>query len=155
MAFFADEYKVEKDINILNNVRDMTFNPRKIAYVENEINQKIDKPDSTATVKLTKGEIHNLEFEVNASGNNLLVFSEIYLPFGWKVYIDGQETAIYKTDYFLRSIVVPKGNHKVEFRYEPSVYFTGKTISIGANIFLGLILVAGIIGYASLKKKKS
>lgn len=155
MAFFADEYKVEKDINILNNVRDMTFNPRKIAYVENEINQKIDKPDSTATVKLTKGEIHNLEFEVNASGNNLLVFSEIYLPFGWKAYIDGTETGIYKTDYFLRSIIVPKGNHKVEFRYEPAVYFTGKTISIGANIFLGLILVAGIIGYASLKKKKS
>lgn len=153
LAFFADEYKVEKDINILNNIRDMNFDPVKIAYFEKEINQKIDKPDSTASVKLVKGEIHNLEYEVNASGNNLLVFSDIYIPFGWKAYIDGNEAEIYKTDYFLRSVIVPKGKHKVEFIYAPSTYYSGKNISIGANIFLGLILVAGIFGYWTRKKQ--
>ena len=152
-AFFADGYKVEKDITILNNIREMNFDPRKVAFLEKDINQKIDKPDSTASVKLVKGDIHSLEYEVNATGNNLLVFSEIYLPFGWKAYIDGKESEIHKTDYILRSLVVPQGKHKVEFRYEPEVYYTGKSVSIGANVLLGIILLAGVFGYATNKKK--
>ena len=152
-AFFAEGYKVEKDITILNNIREMNFDPRKVAFLEKDINQKIDKPDSTASVKLVKGDIHSLEYEVNATGNNLLVFSEIYLPFGWKAYIDGKESEIHKTDYILRSLVVPQGKHKVEFRYEPAVYYTGKSVSIGANVLLGIILLAGVFGYATNKKK--
>ena len=152
-AFFADGYKVEKDITILNNIREMNFDPRKVAFLEKDINQKIDKPDSTASVKLVKGDIHSLEYDVYATGNNLLVFSEIYLPFGWKAYIDGKETEIHKTDYILRSLIVPQGKHKVEFRYEPAVYYTGKSVSIGANVLLGIILLAGVFGYATNKKK--
>ena len=152
-AFFADGYKVEKDITILNNIREMNFDPRKVAFLEKDINQKIDKPDSTASVKLVKGDIHSLEYDVYATGNNLLVFSEIYLPFGWKAYIDGKESEIHKTDYILRSLVVPQGKHKVEFRYEPAVYYTGKSVSIGANVLLGIILLAGVFGYATNKKK--
>ena len=152
-AFFAEGYKVEKDITILNNIREMNFDPRKVAFLEKDINQKIDKPDSTASVKLVKGDIHSLEYDVYATGNNLLVFSEIYLPFGWKAYIDGKESEIHKTDYILRSLVVPQGKHKVEFRYEPAVYYTGKSVSIGANVLLGIILLAGVFGYATNKKK--
>jgi len=154
-AFFADGYKVEKDITILNNIREMNFDPRKVAFLEKDINQKIDKPDSTASVKLVNGDIHSLEYDVYATGNNLLVFSEIYLPFGWKAYIDGKESEIHKTDYILRSLVVPQGKHKVEFRYEPAVYYTGKSVSIGANVLLGIILLAGVFGYATNKKKSN
>jgi hypothetical protein len=150
--FFVDEFKVDKDINILNSIRDMAFDPKKIAYLEKDPGSKIDKPDSTASVKLVKADIHNLEYEVNASGNNLLVFSEIYLPFGWKAFIDGNEAEILKTNYILRSLIVPKGKHKIEFRYEPKTYYTGKTISIFANMLLGLILIAGVIGFAASKK---
>ncbi|MEZ4824561.1 MAG: hypothetical protein R2942_20095 [Ignavibacteria bacterium] len=32
--FFADEYKVEQDITILNNIAQMNFDPKKIAYFE-------------------------------------------------------------------------------------------------------------------------
>ncbi len=152
-AFFADEYKVEQDINILNSIAEKNFDPRRVAYFEKDINQKIDKPDSLASIKFVKGDIHSLEYEVNASGNNLVVFSEIFIPFGWKAYLDDKETEFYKTDYLFRSVVVPQGKHKVEFRYEPETFYTGKKISLGANIFLGIILIAGIIGYAGSRKK--
>ncbi len=152
LAYFPSEVKVESGINILNEVRDQKFNPKDIAYLEKEINVKLDKPDSTVSAKLIKGEIHELEYEVNASGNNLIVFSDIYIPFGWKAFVDDKETEIYKTDYFLRSVIVPNGKHTVKFKYEPAVYYTGKSISIGANILLGLILIAGIFGYAAGRK---
>ena len=152
-AFFAGEYKVESGINILKNIKEANFDPRKIVFVETDINKKIDKPDSSASVKLSKADIHNIEYDVNASGNNLLVFSEIYYPAGWKAYIDGNETEIYKTDYLLRSIVVPPGQHQVEFKFHPASYYTGKSISITANIIIVLVLLIGIGGFYFKKKK--
>lgn len=142
-AFFVDEYKVENGLQILNSIKDVPFDARKIAYLEQNINQKIDKPDSAAYAKLIAANIHNLEYDVNATGNNLLVFSEIYYPAGWKAYIDGQETPIYKTDYLFRSIVVPPGKHKVEMRFYPETYYAGKNISLIANIIILLALITG------------
>jgi hypothetical protein len=146
-AFFVDEYQVQPGINILNYIRDGNFDPLKTAFVENEIYKNIEPAGEGATVTLTDAGIHHLTYNVNATGDNMLVFSEIYLPLGWKVFIDGLETEIYKTNYFMRSIVVPAGQHTIEMKYEPEVYYTGKSISIAANIFMAIILIAGAGGY--------
>jgi uncharacterized membrane protein YfhO len=82
----------------------------------------------------------------------MLVLSEIYYPAGWTAYIDGQETEVYKTDYLFRSIIVPAGQHKVEFKFDPASYSTGKNISFAANIFVVIMLIAGIGGTFMSKK---
>ncbi|MCX6163357.1 MAG: YfhO family protein [Ignavibacteriae bacterium] len=151
-AFFVSEYKIETGLNILQNIREAKFNPYTTAFLEKDINQKIDKPDSTVSAKITRFNIHNIEYEVNASGNNLLVLSEVYYPLGWKAYIDGQETEFFKTNYLLRSIVVPAGKHKVEFVFHPDTYYLGKSISIGANLVLIFILFAGAVGVYRQRK---
>jgi hypothetical protein len=153
-AFFANEYKVETGLNILQNIREAKFNPYQTAFLEKEINQKIDRADSTAYAKITKFDIHNIEYEVNATGNNLLVLNEVYYPAGWKASIDGKETEFYKTDYLLRSVVVPAGKHKVEFTFHPDTYFTGKSISIGANLVLIFIIFAGAVGVYRTRKNE-
>jgi hypothetical protein len=155
-AFFANEYKVETGLNILQNIKEAKFNPYQTAFLEKDINQKIDKPDSTVYAGISKFGIHDIEYDVNASGNNLLVLDEVYYPAGWKASIDGKETEFYKTDYLLRSIVVPAGRHKVEFVFHPDAYYLGKSISIGANLILIFILFAGGIGvYRQRKSKKT
>jgi hypothetical protein len=153
-AFFVDEYRVESGLNILTAMRDGTFDPRTTALLEENPGVQIDKPDSTASATITDFGIHHINYDVNATGNNMLIFSEIYYPAGWKAYIDGQETKIYKTDYLFRSIVVPAGQHKVEFKFDPAAYSTGKSISLAANIFVVLLLVAGIGGTYMSKKEK-
>jgi len=155
-AFFVNEYKVETGLNILQNIREGKFNPYQTAFLEKEINQKIDKADSSAYAKITKFDIHNIEYEVNATGNNLLVLNEVYYPAGWKASIDGKETEFYKTDYLLRSVVVPAGKHKVGFTFHPDTYYTGKSISIGANLILIFIIFAGGVGvYRTRKNEKT
>ena len=154
-AFFTNEYKVETGLNILQNIKEAKFNPYQLAFLEKDINQKIDKPDSTVFARISKFSIHNIEYDVNASGNNLLVLDEVYYPAGWKAFIDGKETEFYKTDYLLRSVVVPAGKHKVEFVFHPDTYYLGKSISIGANLILIFILYAGGLGiYRQRKNKK-
>lgn len=153
-AYFVDEVQVQQGLNILNNIKTGSFNPKQIAFVEEQIKQQTVRPDSTATARLIKGSIHKLEYEVNASGNNFLVITEPYYPAGWKAYIDGNETEIYKTNYLFRGIVVPQGNHKVELIFHSDTYETGKRISLFSNIFILIILIAGIGGYFYKRNKK-
>jgi len=154
-AYFVNEYKVETGINILNNIKTGGFDPTKTAFVEKKIDANIDKADSTNSAKITNFGIQNIEYEVFASGNNLLVLNEVYYPAGWKAYVDGTETEIFKTNYLLRSIVVPKGKHKVELKFYPETYYFGKKISIAANILVTLMLIGGVAGIFISRKKNS
>lgn len=47
----------------------------------------------------------------------LFVSDNYYL--GWKAYINGKETRIYRADYTFRAITVPKGESEVIFKFEP------------------------------------
>ncbi len=57
-------------------------------------------------------------FNIQSPQACLVVFSEITYP-GWKAYLDDQPTPLLRANYLFRSVVVPSGNHLVEFRYEP------------------------------------
>lgn len=83
-----------------------------------------------------------------------MVLSETYYPHGWKAYVDGQETEIYKTNYILRGIQVPAGQHTIEFRFEPAEYTAGiwaSTISFFGVI--GLLVVGGVMQYRRLQNE--
>lgn len=152
-AHFVSSYKIAGGLEILNNIKDGTFDAKQVAYLEKDPGVKIDAPDSTVKAEVTNYQLHEIDMNVTASGNNLLYVSETFYPAGWKAFIDGQPTEIFKTDYLFRSIIVPKGNHKVEFKYEPEAYFTGKKISIGSNIILILVFAAAIGGIFMKKHK--
>jgi len=65
----------------------------------------IDEPD------------HQL-LEVRLELNSLLVVSEPAYP-GWKAWVDGKPARLFTADHALRSLFVPAGEHRVEFRFEP------------------------------------
>jgi hypothetical protein len=152
-VFFVSSYKVTGGLEILNEIKGPEFNPERLSYLEKDPGVNIEPPDSTANAKITSYDIHNVTIEAEASGNNLLFVSEVYYP-DWQVYIDGQPAEILKTNYLFRGVIVPKGKHKIEFRFEPKTYYTGKTISMGTNfVLIGIFLVA--IGGIFAKRGKS
>jgi hypothetical protein len=153
-AFFVKTYKVAGGLEILNNIKNGSFEPKEIAYLEKEPGVQIETADSIAKVQITGYDIHNITLEAEASGNNLLFLSELYYPAGWKAYIDSQPTEILKTNYTFRSIIVPKGKHKIEFKFEPETYYTGKKIAMGTNFVL-IAIFAIAIGGIFLKKRKN
>lgn len=152
-AFFVNSYKVADGMTILNSIKAPEFDPRKLSYLEKEPGVKIDAADSTAKAQVSSYDIHNITIEAEASGNNLLFVSEVFYP-DWKVYIDGQPAEILKANYLFRGVVVPKGKHKIEFKFEPQTYYTGKNISMATNFVLVAIFVVAI-GGIFLKRRKS
>ena len=71
-------------------------------------------PDGKAEV--TEYRNNQLRIETSASTATVLVVSEIFYP-GWKATIDGNPATILSTDYLLRGVALPAGNHVVEMRY--------------------------------------
>ena len=108
--------------------------------------------DSLATIKLDVYKPNHLKYTSNNSNDGFAVFSEIYYKNGWKATIDGKEAPIYKVNYTLRGLNIPKGKHTIEFKFEPEVVKTGSTIALFSSIGMFLLIVGGV--YFERKKKK-
>ena len=126
------------------------------AVVENKFKSEIPAAphyDSVASIKLLENLNDKINYKYSAPTPQFAVFSEVYYPKGWNVFIDGNKADYVKTDYVLRGMYIPAGNHNIEFRFEPQSFYTGRLISIIANIFVALLIIATIIFYARKKQK--
>ncbi len=83
-----------------------------------------------------------------ASEDGILVLADSHYP-GWKAFVDGKETKIFKANHFFRAVVSPKGNHRIEFRYEPWSFRLGIIIST-----FTLVCVVAISLVLFLKQRK-
>ncbi len=106
--------------------------------------------DASATVKLTHYAPNLLKYAYRAKVPQLVVFSEIYYPKGWEVFVDGKKSPYFRADYLLRAMVVPAGHHEIIFRFAPVAWRVGETVSLISSIIL--LLLAG--GYLFLLWKK-
>ena len=113
--------------------------------------QKIAR-DSSATRDLFKYQPNHLVYETSSKSPQLAIFSEVYYPDGWNAYINGKPAEYFRANYLLRAMVVPPGNNKIEFKFEPKVIQTGSTISLISSILFLLILLSGL--YFAFKKKE-
>ena len=81
------------------------------------------------------------------------VFSEIFYPLGWKADIDGKHATILETNYVLRGMEVPPGNHTITFEFDPDSYRIGSVVMwfCGWVLTLCIFLVIGFELRQSLK----
>ncbi|MFY0631501.1 MAG: YfhO family protein [Flavobacteriaceae bacterium] len=108
-------------------------------------------PDSTATIKLTKYSLNELTYESNAANKQFAVFSEIYYGDGWNAYIDEELKPHFRVNYVLRGMPIPKGEHTIEFKFEPKAIASGSIISL---LSYGLLLIIPI-GWFFFEKKRA
>jgi hypothetical protein len=152
-AWFVDSAIVVTSKNeVFANLNSASWNPRTTAILEAVPKSSFSKSDSTAVTDL-KIQSQKISMNVFSSESALLVVSEIYYPPGWKAFIDGNPAEIYKTNYVLRSVVVPAGKHTVEFKFDSSIYETGLSLTnAGWGISLLLILV-GLVQIPEVRQK--
>jgi hypothetical protein len=98
--------------------------------------------DSNAKISLTNYSPNKMIYHYQGNGNQLAVFSAIYYPKGWNAYIDGKKVSHFQVDYLLRSMLLPKGNYDIVFKFEPTSFLTGQTISFWSSVILLLLIIA-------------
>ena len=100
--------------------------------------------DPGAKISLTDYSPNKMTYHYQGNGNQLAVFSEIYYPKGWNAYIGGKVVPHFQVNYVLRSMILPKGNYDIVFKFEPASFLIGQQISIWSSLLL-LLLIAGLL----------
>jgi uncharacterized membrane protein YfhO len=94
---------------------------------------------------------NHLTYVSSSSAQRLAVFSEIFFDKGWNAYIDGKPVPYFRTDYVLRGMVIPPGDHMVEFRFEPEVISKGETIAMASSSLL--LVLAALLTFLGLRRR--
>jgi Bacterial membrane protein YfhO len=151
-----------KSIHYVNNADEEmkaldSINVRDTAIVQKSFRNLIKfqpVPDTTASLRLIQNLNDKIIYKFSSKTNQFAVFSEIYYDKGWNAFIDGKKSDYCKVDYVLRGMPVPAGDHTIEFRFEPSSFKTGETISWIASVLAYLLLGATIwVTYKGWGKK--
>jgi hypothetical protein len=150
-AYFVNSVETKAGLEILNAVKNDQFDPREVAYI-NETSVTVDTPDSNAYVTIEKYADEKILLNVNASGNNFLFLGDTYFPNGWKAYIDETETKIFRANHNFRGIIVPQGNHKIEFVYLPESFVITKYVTLILSFLSVIGLFIGAFIYRKQKK---
>ena len=150
-AWFVNSLKAvqtaDQEITALDSINTKTtaiFNNSKLSSTSYGL-------DSTAVIKLVDYKLNQLVYESNNSNDGFAVFSEIYYENGWDVFIDNVKVDLHNVNYVLRGLNIPKGTHRVTFKFNPSVVKTGSNISLISTIFL-ILITLGLITFNYKKR---
>ena len=109
--------------------------------------------DSSALIHLDSYMPNHLVYKSKSKYPQVAVFSELYYPKGWDVFVDGKKASYFTANYLLRAMLVTAGEHTIEYRFEPSSYLIGEKVSLASSILLTLLLLSAL-GFGVYKMKK-
>jgi len=155
-AFFVDEaVTASGDGDVFRALNSPSFDPARTAVLYKSLPEEIRGVDSAHAPRITSYKWGEIRIRTDAPARALLVLSEIYYPAGWKAYVDGNETEIYRTDYVLRSVLVPAGEHEVVFTFDPPMYRTGWLLTNGAWCAALVCVAIGLLRIPALRGRRA
>ena len=105
--------------------------------------------DQLIKIEKIKRSSSDLKYNYNSISDQLIVFSEIYYPSGWEVFIDGEKSNFFDINYLLRGMLIPEGKHEIEFFFSPEIVKTGINIRI-----ITIIITFSLIAYMLYRENK-
>jgi len=145
-AFLVSDYKVLPTSRILSYMESSNFKPRNTVLFEQNVLSKdllkqtpgsINKEAGTCKVLLYGP--NQVQLKVSASMDTFLVLNDIHYP-GWKCYVDGVQTKIYRCNFLFRAIRLQKGDHNVCFIFDPPLVKLGIAVTI-VTLFISLVIL--------------
>ena len=161
------------DLQVVDNANDEIaaigkINLRNMAVIDKSFAGKlnVDIPDiaplmayNEDKIELTRYAPNRLDYLAQNEQNKIAVFSEIYYPHGWKLYLldkDGNpdvELPIARADYMLRAAVIPAGTHTLAMIFAPDSVHKGNILSMVCFALFALTGCA-VIGINIYRRKK-
>ena len=109
--------------------------------------------DDFSSIDLIEKTSNYIKYKTFNNNDGFAVFSEIYYPHGWVSTINGEETPHYRVNFLLRGMEIPKGEHVIEFRFDPDIVKTSSKISLaGTSIFVLLTIFLGYLKFRKVQK---
>lgn len=159
-AWFVDQYQLVEDadaeilaLNELNPADTAVIDKRFAAMVQGKNLER----DSNSVIIMEHQKPYNPDYVVyktKTAKEQLALFSEVYYAPDWRAYIDGKPADYFRANYILRAMVIPAGEHKIEFRNEAPMMHKLDTVSLICSI-LFVLAAAGALAIYYRKPKKA
>jgi hypothetical protein len=95
---------------------------------------------SSATIEFQTYLPERLSLNIRTESGGLLLLTDAFYP-GWQARLDGKLTPIYLADGMFRGVILPAGQHQLQFIFQPQSFKSGRLISlVGLSLALGLAL---------------
>jgi hypothetical protein len=141
--YLAPEVEVVEDgMQVLERLRSGQVDPQRVVLLEEQPSIMLDGKGDVSrdraeplTYDLPAGLIR---LRTHSEGARVLVVSENYHT-NWSVFVDGQPAQMLRANYVWKGVVVPAGDHEVEFRY-----FSTTLAWSRAATLLSLLLIVGM-----------
>ncbi len=116
---------------LFETLRSADFNYTRIALTEAPPEEALpcSTSDDLGAAVVTEWDATHACVEVVAKDRCGLVLTDAFFP-GWHVRIDGNPAELFPAYYAFRGVVVPEGNHTVEFEYRPWSFRLGMAVSV-------------------------
>lgn len=108
------------------------------------------QPNENDEIVLTEYKPNALTYYAKNANDRIAVFSEIYYPEGWHLYVDDQEIEIGRVNYVLRAAVIPAGEHTIVMTFKPGILQKDWICTILA--ILALLISLGCITWPLWKR---
>ena len=146
-AFVVGEVRKASDSAMLAAMIDKTY-PLDATALSEGIDFR--NTEATVSVNIEYKQITNshVQIKTRTDQDSYLVVLDGFYP-GWKAFIDGSETMIHRTNYDFRGVLLPKGGHVVDFRYQPKSIVYGGIIS-----GIAVLIVVGLLGIPALIRRR-
>ncbi len=137
------------------------FNPADTAIVGADFAKKVQgkelSRDSNSTIEMLHQTPYNpdyVAYKTLTTKDQLAVFSEIYYAPDWRAYIDGQPAEYLRVNYILRAMVVPAGDHTIEFRNEAPTQHKWDKVTLASSVVLVVVIIGAIVLWVIQRRKE-
>jgi hypothetical protein len=105
-------------------------------------------PDThpNSSLAILQYDLHTVTIGVETDQPGYLVLSDAYFP-GWQATVDGQPEPIRQANFAFRALLVPAGQHTVQFIFDPIIWKVGLGIS-GVTLLI-------LVGWAGWRQRRS
>lgn len=137
--FLVQNVESEEDMaGALRRLASIDFDARSAAVVEHGVGAHYPE-GSGDQVQVERYESNEVVLRTESAQPRYLVTSESNYP-GWRAWVDGNEQPVLQTNVAFRGLYLPAGNHRVVFRFRPTILYWAASVSGFACLILGSIL---------------
>lgn len=127
-AFVAKNWQTATTVqDFLRDVSSEDFKPQDTVILEKQPN--IDTQSGSGSVTLTNYQNTKVTLRANLLAPSLVVLTDSYYP-GWLAKVDGNNTEVLAANINSRAVAVNKGNHIIEYTFEPKHFKLSVLVSI-------------------------
>jgi hypothetical protein len=136
---------VADDAGAYRLLSDPAFNPRLEVALEQDAGLGPAGAPPTGGVLWLSRDPQAYDLDVSTLRPAVLVLSNAWYP-SWRASVDGRDTAVLKADGGLQAVLLGAGRHRVEFRFDPGLFYDALAACLAA-----LVALVGLARYDSEK----